>query len=218
MSLTADQVADYLRAHTGFFEENVALLTDIQVPHPHGGRAISLSERQMLALRDKNRVLEAKLAELIQFGEENDAIGEKLHALALALIRARGFDEVLAVIYGSLLDGFGVPHAAIRLWDMDLAAGARPEAEPIAAELREFAGAMTAPYCGSHAIYEVGRWFGDQAPHLRSFAAIPLHVAGRCVGLLVLASEDARRFYPEMGTLYLRRLGELASTGLAACA
>lgn len=217
MSLTAEQVADYLRTHTGFFEDNVALLTDIQVPHPHGGRAISLSERQMLALRDKNRVLEAKLAELIQFGEENDAIGEKLHALSLALIRARGLDAVLAVIYGALLDGFGVPHVGIRLWDTDFALGTRPEADAVAAELREFAAAMTAPYCGAHAIYEVGRWFGDQAPHLRSFAAVPLH-AGRCIGLMVLASEDSRRFYPEMGTLYLRRLGDLVSTGLSICA
>ena len=217
MVLTAEQVAEYLRVHSEFFEENVALLTDIQVPHPHGARAISLSERQMLALRDKNRMLEAKLAELIQFGEENDAIGEKLHQLGLALIRARGLGAVLAVVYASLLDGFGVPHSAIRLWDLPLDLSGRPEVEPVAAELREFAGAMTAPYCGTHAVYEVGRWFGDQAPHLRSFAAVPLRGA-RCFGLFVLASEDARRFYPEMGTVYLRRLGDLTSAALSVCA
>jgi uncharacterized protein YigA (DUF484 family) len=33
-------------------------------------------------------------------------------------------------------------------------------------------------------------------------------------GLLALASEDAQRFYPEMGTLYLKRLGELVSAAL----
>jgi len=213
---TAEQVAEYLRAHTGFFEENVALLTDIQVPHPHGGRAISLSERQMLALRDKQRVLESKLAELIAFGEENDAIGEKLHGLALALVRARGFEAALAVVYAALLDDFGVPHSAIRLWGLPGGPEARPESESVPAELRDFVSAMTAPYCGAHAVYEVGRWFGDHAPHLRSFAIVPLRAAaGESFGLVVLASEDPRRFYAEMGTLYLRRLGDLASAALS---
>jgi len=32
--------------------------------------------------------------------------------------------------------------------------------------------------------------------------------------LLALASEDAQRFYPEMGTLYLQRLGEVAAASL----
>jgi uncharacterized protein YigA (DUF484 family) len=38
--------------------------------------------------------------------------------------------------------------------------------------------------------------------------------AGDAAGLLVLASEDAQRFYPEMGTLYLKRIGELLSATL----
>jgi hypothetical protein len=32
--------------------------------------------------------------------------------------------------------------------------------------------------------------------------------------VLVLASEDAQRFYPQMGTLYLQRLGELIASGV----
>ena len=38
--------------------------------------------------------------------------------------------------------------------------------------------------------------------------------AGRLQNLLALASEDPQRFYPEMGTLYLRRLGEIAAAAL----
>jgi len=55
--------------------------------------------------------------------------------------------------------------------------------------------------------------FGDAGPHLRSFSYIPLRGA-EPFGLLALASEDPQRFYPDMGTLYLRRLGELISTAL----
>ena len=62
------------------------MLTEIQVPHPHGGGAIPISQRQIAALRDKNRVLQEKLAELIRFGEENDAIADKMHRLAVLLL------------------------------------------------------------------------------------------------------------------------------------
>jgi uncharacterized protein YigA (DUF484 family) len=59
-------------------------MANMVVPHPHGGRTISITERQMLALRDKNKQLESKMGELLQFGEENDAISEKMHRLAVA--------------------------------------------------------------------------------------------------------------------------------------
>ena len=69
--------------------------------------------------------------------------------------------------------------------------------------------------CGADANAEALSWFGDTTARLRSAACIPLHDSGKaCVGMLALASEDAARFYPEMGTLYLKRLGELLSAAL----
>jgi hypothetical protein len=49
-------------------------------------------------MRDKVRMLENKLAELIQFGEENDGISEKLHALTLALLAARTPQDIVAAL------------------------------------------------------------------------------------------------------------------------
>jgi len=40
------------------------------------------------------------------------------------------------------------------------------------------------------------------------------HAEGNCFGLLVMASEDQNRFYPELGTLYIERIGEMVSTAL----
>ena len=57
--------------------------------------------------------------------------------------------------------------------------------------------------------------FGDAASLLGSYAYIPLR-DGEAFGLLVLASEDSHRYYAEMGTLYLSRLGEIISSALAA--
>lgn len=212
MSLNSEDVARYLREHPEFFEQHAALLAEVFIPHPHGGRAISLAERQQLALRDKNRLLEDKLRELIRFGEENDAISEKMHRLAVSLLGARDLDTVLNTAYFNLREDFDVPHVAIRIW-----AGAeqpvRPEFIGASIEMCAFADELTTPKCGPQLIEEAPSWFGEAGPNLRSFAYVAMR-AEQSFGLLALASEDAQRFYPEMGTLYLKRLGELVSAAL----
>ena len=215
--MTAEDVVRYLRDNPGFFEDYAELLAQIYIPHPHGGRAIPIAERQILTLREKSKMLEGKLAELIEFGEENDAIGEKMHRLCLALFPAGDLHAMLQALYYNLREDFAVPHAALRLWRSDpgAAAGDGPEFAPLSEDLRHYAGSLEHPYCGADANPEMLSWFGDAAAQLRSVACIPLADGSKaCCGMLVLASEDATRFYPEMGTLYLKRLGELLSAAL----
>ena len=213
MLLNAEQVATFLRDNPTFFEDYAPILAEIQLPHPHGGRAISISERQILTLREKNKILEAKLTELIQYGEENDKLSEKIHHLAVALLGEYDAESVIDMICASLEEQFNVPHVTMRLWTQSAPLANRVEFTEISQEIKQFTAAMTAPYCGQHAVYEVDHWFGEAASHLRSFALIPLK-RDEVFGLLVLASEDAARFYPEMGTLYLHRLSELTSVAL----
>ena len=215
MPTSAESVANYLRDNPNFFEDYAPLLADISLPHPHGGRAISISERQILTLREKNKLLEAKLSELIQFGEENDKLGQKIHHLAVALLGERNVESVIDMICNSLEEQFNVPHVSLRIWSAEKSIEGRAEFAAVSSEVKEFTSAMTAPYCGQHAVYEVDHWFGEAAPRLKSFALIPLK-RNKVFGLLVFASEDATRFYPEMGTLYLQRLSELASVALLA--
>ncbi|MDR2837157.1 MAG: DUF484 family protein [Azonexus sp.] len=214
-ALFPEDVADYLKTHPGFFEQYADLMAQIFLPHPHGGRAISLAERQMLSLREKNRAAEAKLAELIAFGEENDAIAEKVHRLAVALIAAETFQAVIHLINFHLRDDFAVPHVALRLWDRPQGVEGLPEFAAISEELQVFAETLSRPYCGSTAGFGAASWFGDSAPQIRSQALIALRNGGGAIGLLALGSEDGQRFYAGMGTLYLERLGELISAALA---
>ena len=214
MALNADQVAEFLRQNPGFFENHVDILVNLQVPHPHGGRAVSISERQLIAVREKSKLLEDKLRELIQFGEENDALGEKVHRLACRLIDAPSLDATLDTLYLDFLDHFAVPHVAVRLWNVAEENPDTREFSPVATEMRQFVEQMTAPYCGHHAVYENQAWFGEAAPHVKSFALVALRNDATSFGVVALASEDPRRFYPEMGTLYLARIGDLVSHAL----
>lgn len=212
--LTPDQVADYLRQNPGFFEQNVDLLVNLHIPHPHGGRAVSIGERQLVAVREKTRLLEEKLRELIGFGEENDVVSGKVHRLACRLLATDDLDAALDAAYLDLLDHFAVPHVAVRLWGVAERDPDTKEFGEVAAEMRDFVAQMGAPYCGGHAVYESQAWFGESAPHLRSFALVALRDGDHCFGVLAMASEDAQRFYPEMGTLYLERIGEMAAAAL----
>ena len=49
--MKSDDVAQYLQDNPQFFEEHAELMSSISIPHPHGGRTISITERQMLSLR-----------------------------------------------------------------------------------------------------------------------------------------------------------------------
>jgi uncharacterized protein YigA (DUF484 family) len=214
-ALDQQAIADFLLQHPNFFNDFPALLAELNIPHPHGTHAVSMSERQLISMRDKVRMLENKLAELIQFGEENDGISDKMQALALALMTARTPQDILVALTLHLREGFAVPHHAIRAWNLppDSVPGL---SDPISQTARDSITAMTQPVCGVLAIDEAINWFGEVSPHLRAFACIPLRVAPNSapLGLLVLASEEEKRFYAGMGTLYLERLGQLISAAL----
>lgn len=211
--MRSEDVARYLQDHPEFFEQYADMLAGINIPHPHGGRAIPLSERQILTLREKNKVLESKLRELVQFGEDNDAIGEKVHRVSLELIKAADLDSAVGALLRNLREDFTVPHVALRLWPAGDPAHAAAYAGA-SAEVRAFAESLAHPYCGQKAMFETAQWLGDASDIVKSFAYVPL-AGPQVLGLLMLASEEAERFYPEMGTLYLKRLGELAGTAFA---
>ncbi|MBC8007121.1 MAG: DUF484 family protein [Prolixibacteraceae bacterium] len=207
-----EDVARYLKDHPEFFESYADLIADISIPHPHGGRAIPISERQIISLREKNKILEAKLRELVEYGEENDAIGERVHRAALAMIKPAHLEVLLQVLYYNLREDFAVPHVAIRLWS-EWDHPPLPEFGASSQEVRVFADSLSIPYCSHKPMFETAGWFGESGGLLKSFAFITLRT-DRVFGLLVLGSEAPQRFYPEMGTLYLKRLGELVSTSL----
>jgi len=215
--LKADDVARYLRENPGFFESYADMLAEITVPHPHGGRAIPLSDRQMLSLREKSKALESRLAELLQIGEENDAIGEKMHRLSLALLAAPDLQSLLTVLYLHLHEDFAVPHSALRIWgaehDAPGGVGGSAEFRPVGEPLKRYAASLLQPFCGPSGDAEAAAWFGESASHVRSVAHMALRDK-ECFGMLALGSEDVLRFYPEMGTLYLKRMGDLASAAL----
>lgn len=211
--MNADDIAHYLKAHPEFFEQYADMIADINIPHPHGGRTIPISERQILTLRERGKQLESKLREVIQFGEENDVVSQKIHALSLALLRAHDAGAVVEAALRHLHEDFAVPRAVLRVWRGT--GGDSAEFQPVSEATRTFAAGLAEPGCSAEPAADTAALFGGDAPRQGSYAHVPLR-DGDTFGLLVLASEEPRRYYAGMGTLYLSRLGELVSCALAA--
>lgn len=204
MSIKAESVAEYLQNNPEFFNEHAGILAELVIQHPYGGRTISLSERQMLMLRERVKELEKKLREWMDIARENDALQGKVHQYTLALLGTYDLASKQDVATRNLREIFAVPHAVIRLW----------KEQPPSVEVMSFADLHTKPICAHEAVLDTQSWFGESAEHLRSFAYLPLHKGAQSVGMLILASEDAQRFYPEMGTVFLQRIAELVSSAI----
>ena len=147
--MNPQDVADWLQQHPDFFDEHASVFAALTVPHPHGGRAIPIAERQMITLREKNRVLELKVAELMRYGQENDAIAERLARWTRMLLLQRAPRLLPETLVGSLEEIFTVPHVGLTLWDVaddyeDVARKA--DATP---ELIAYVEGLAGPYCGT---------------------------------------------------------------------
>lgn len=219
-AVSTEQVKDYLRSHPNFFEQQANLLAEITLPNPHGNGVISLAERQQLAQRDKIRVLEAMMAQMIIHAEENDATSEKIHQFSVSLLNQQSFSTLQHLITETLQLDFAVSQSLIRIW-------IKPSNSAIVQDsifthvsdvFNEWVMALNQPHCGAKAPIADNLLENTLIDsNLQSFAYIPLSKKAanqRPFGVLMLGAEDQQRFKADMGTMYLEHIGELVSAAL----
>lgn len=219
--LDEERVEAYLREHPDFLVRNPDLLAALEVPHRPGGTAVSLIERQVAVLRQRNDRLEERLSELLRTARDNERVGARLLALGRGLLEADSLDAVLATVRDTLLNEFAADEVAIRLIDTEDGSRARqaPErfARPGDPAIEAFNEVLRRgePVCGEVTGQQQEALFGDRAEGIASCALVPLR-AGRALGVIGLGSGDPAHFGTGMGTLFLGQLGELVSAGIAA--
>jgi len=207
------EIKDYLRNHPEFFEQNAHFLADIHLPSPHGNGTISLAERQQLAQRDKINALETMFAELVLNAKENDAIANKIHTFNLRLHQAKNFDALEQLISHDLPEHFELSDTCLRIWANPLDAKNMNNLvfSEVSDEAKAWVAAQITPYCGKPPEIVRDDWFLEPAA---SVALIPLR-SDQTIGFLALASDDDKRFFAEMGTDFLSKIGELVSSALS---
>lgn len=203
----------YLKNNPEFFEENAAFLAEIHLPSPHGSGTISLAERQQLAQRDKINALEEHFAELVLNAQENDAISNKIHAFNVELHKAKSFDAIEQLVSALLPEHFDLSDTCLRVWanPLDASTHANLVFSNVPDDAKTWVAAQLQPYCGTPPTIVADDWFIEPAA---SLAIIPLR-AENTIGFLALASDDANRFFAEMGTDFLTKIGEILSAALS---
>jgi len=213
--ITEQDIANYLANTPSFFERHAELVASIQLASPHGGRAVSLQERQMEMLREKIRGLESKIIEMIRHGQDNVGLADKLHRWTRAMMLTSGASSLADTLVTQLQHEFLIPQAALRVWDTAAAYTDLPCSRAVSQDVRSFASSLPVPYCGVNSGFEAVQWLAEPAS-VMSVAMIQLRRTHEdsAFGLLILGSPDPTRYSADMGTDFLARVGELASAAL----
>ena len=208
-ALDADAVAGWLAAHPDFFRDRETLLADLVLPHGNG-EVVSLVERQLAVLRTRNAELHARLRELMETARTNHRIFERTLEITAALVDAGEPDDLVRRLAEGLKAGFDVDATSVRVIDLGGLAVplAREATEP--APPGEAVDGLLRPgriVCGVLREAELAFLFGARAERIASAAVMPLEIPGGII-VVALGSGDAHHFRPEMGTLFLRFLGD----------
>jgi len=214
LSISAEEITDYLHKHPGFFNDHPDLLSEIKVPHASGD-AVSLVERQVSILREQNQQTKKQLHELIEIARQNEELARRLHQLSLTLMDVSEPKEIFSTLYDNLAKNFHADRVSVRLFAdpafIDTYAG------------DEFAGKETKekslfktiierrePLCGRMKLQQQVFLFGDEGNEIASAVMVPLH-SSDWGGILSIGSFDPDRFQPGMGVELLANLGEILS-------
>lgn len=222
LTLNDATVAEYLLTYPDFFERNGALLTKLRLPHMRDATAtVSLVERQVEMLRERNQAHERRLKELIDVARANDLLADRIHRLSQRLIRARTLIETVSAIESSLREDFEARNSVLVLF-LESARSLRTESDRFLrtatladAPLRAFDSLLQSgkPRCGQIRDAQRDYLFGGDVVEIGSVAMTPLGAKGD-VGLLAIGASDADRFHPAMSTEFLSRIGELVTHAL----
>ncbi len=221
-SLGDAEVAQYLQTYPDFFERNGLLLTKLRLPHlREPGATVSLVERQVEVLRERNQTLERKLKELVDVARANDLLADRIHRLSQRLIRTHGLLATVNAIETSLREDFEAMHSVLVLF-LEEARTLEPQAANFlrfadagSAELKSFESLLQSgkPRCGQIRDTQRDYLFGKDTIEIGSVALTPVGPKGS-LGLLAIGASDVGRFHPTMSTEFLSRIGELVAYAL----
>jgi len=220
IEISEDSIAAYLQAHPEFFERHQSLLINLRLPHRTGGPAVSLVERQVAVLRQKNLKLERKLRDLVEVARNNDHLAGKIHGLAMLLLNASSRSEAVALLEDQLRTAFSADRTVLVLFDGgETDGGASSPFLRITTREDQTMGPFrtflqsTTPRCGRIRDAQRHYLFGSEDVEIGSAALVPLGARSE-LGFMAIGSRDTDHFHPGKSIDFLARLGELVSCAL----
>lgn len=208
--LEPEQIEAYLREHPDFFVTQPELLAELSLPH-ESGSAISLVERQVAILRERNMDMRHRLSKLLDNARDNDKLFDKTKRLVLNLLEGQDMGDIIDALHYSFDKDFSIHYTSVILFgNLDKVPSSQARVVTIA-EAREHVGALlknSRAVCGTLGAKEMQFIFGEHASDIGSVAAVPL-VHGSVFGLLAIGNRDPHYYRSSMGTLFLGYIAEV---------
>jgi len=214
-ALGAHEIAAWLRRHPEFLRQFPDLAGSLVVPR-ESGPAASLASYQLEVLREKNRELTRRLHELFANAQENERLSVRTHQLTLGLMRQGGAMDTLSAMAASLAEDFNGD--LVRIVLLRPLEGVEPNdwldvIGPGDMRFKAFADFLAGdePLCGRLQPAKQDVLFGERVDDVQSSALF----SAQGLAMVAVGSRDANRFYPGMGTLFLRMMGESFGAALS---
>ncbi|SEJ67121.1 DUF484 family protein [Pseudomonas sp. NFR16] len=209
-ALEAEAVAAWLQQHPDFFAEHDELLTSMRIPHQRGD-TVSLVERQLKLLRERNIEMRHRLSQLMDVARDNDRLFEKTRRLILDLMDATSLEEIVIAVEDSLRQEFQVPFVSLILFsDNPMTVGrwvTGADAQKAIGGL--ISGGKTVS--GALREHELEFLFGsEQSKEVGSTAIAALSHQG-LHGVLAIGSRDPQHYKSSVGTLFLSYIADVLS-------
>ena len=208
-AITEEQVCEFLSAETGFFDRHPELLESIELPH-ESGKAVSLIERQISVLRDRNLEMRSRLNNLLETARANDTLFEKTKRLVLALLETDNLTKAIDTLCDSLKNDFQIEHYQLILFSAENSLPTQARIVSLDQGSQAIGGLLRSnrATCGVLRDKELSFLFEEQAEAIKSVAVVPLN-NGNTFGVLAIGSSDPLYYKSSMGTLFLSYIAEV---------
>ena len=200
IDLNPKDVEEFLRAHPNFLQDRPGLLAVLSLPHGGEG-AVSLVERQVSVLRQRNIVSRQQINALSDIGRENDRLLEATRRTVLALLAGTNRQELAQIWLVQVTNTFKAELGAL-IWITG---------EPNSNSAEFVAGKLIGQgesFSGVLRPEEMNALFTGDASQ-GSAALSPIRNGSDILGVLAVGARDSARYRQEDGTIFLEYLAEV---------
>ena len=208
--ITEESVATFLKAHPHFFEQHKDLLSDLHIPHQNG-QTVSLVERQVAVLRDRNVEMRQRLTSLLDNARDNDRLFDKTKRLVLALVESPNLSTCVNALMHSFEHDFNIHQTQVILFHPNTLAAGNARVEDIFCARATLGQRIQSrkTVMGGLDVKEIEYIFGHD--HQVGSAALTVLNHGQLLGVLAIGNQDPMFYNNSMGTLFLGYISDVFS-------
>lgn len=205
--LNDEIVREYLINHDDFLQRHPDMLDYLHVSHASGS-AISLVEKQVSVLRERNMDMRQRLKALTANAKDNDILYERTRALVLKLLAADSIESLYRTFIEAMTADFRVEYASMILYgeNGDNALWRTETQDTVKTEIGSLFRGHKA-VCGTLRTEEL-KFLFPAGNGVGSAALMPL-AGTEQLGLIAVGSSDANYYNSKVGTLFLSHIADV---------